>query len=341
MTLNDRSRNILNAVIVSYIRTAAPVGSRSITKVFDFGLSPASIRNVMADLEDLGFLAQPHTSAGRVPTEKAFRMYVESLIDTLPGTDSGELIDHNFLGTVETPQKMLQEASRLLSDLSHYAGLVLAPNAANTSFERIEVIRLRHDHVLVLLVSADGLIYNRVIAIEDDFSDADLVRVNSILNEQFRGFDLQEIRSRLLEQMRAHKREYDTLLARALELGQKAIAGQPETEVYLGGASNILDLPEFADADRMKGIFRAFEEKARMVTLLNKCLESDGVQVYIGSDNAFSGLEGCSLVISSYKKGNHAIGSLGVIGPMRMNYDKVIPLVDQTARAVSRLMEQE
>lgn len=340
--LDNRTRSVLQAVVVSYIKSAAPIGSRTITKIYDFGLSPATIRNVMADLEDLGYLLQPHTSAGRVPTEKAYRLYVESVMQHLRELPpSFSLSDRLAAGAVEDRRRMLQDTSKLLSELSHYAGLVLAPDANATVFERIEIIRLRRDLVLVLLVSSDGFIENRIIPIDEDDSDADLQRIARLLNEKLGGRDLTEVRRLLIEEMRADKALYDSLLKKAIDLAQKAVQPQSETELYLGGTANILDLPEFADADRMKAIFRTFEEKATIVQLLNRCLDSDGVQVYIGSETGVSGVEGCSLVLSSYKKGGQALGSLGVIGPIRMDYDRVIPLVDQTAKAVSRLLEHE
>jgi heat-inducible transcriptional repressor len=295
----------------------------------------------MADLEDLGYLLQPHTSAGRVPTEKAYRLYVESVLQHLRELPPSFSLPDKLAAGVEDRRRMLQDTSKLLSNLSHYAGLVLAPDANTTVFERIEIIRLRRDHLLVLLVSSDGVIENRIIPVDEDYTDDDLQRITRLLNDKLGGLDLAEVRRLLIDEMRADKALYDRLLKRALDLAQKAVQPQSETELYLGGTANILDLPEFADVDRMKAIFRAFEEKATIVQLLNKCLDTDGVQVYIGSETGFSGVEGCSLVLSSYKKGGQALGSLGVIGPIRMDYDRVIPLVDQTAKAISRLLEHE
>lgn len=337
--LNERTKSVLKAVIVSYIKTAMPVGSRTITKVYDFGLSPATIRNVMADLEDLGYLAQPHTSAGRIPTEKAYRLYVETVLSHVD--DVPPAVYRNLLNeATENPQILLRETSRLLSDLSHYAGIVLAPSGRGTVYERIEFLPLRKDHLLVVFVSADGFARNRVIAVDRDYTADELRRASSLLNERFAGLELRDVQTRLIEEMKEDKTLYDSLLQRALTLGRKGMEEQGEAELYLNGASNMLDLPEFADVDRMKQIFKTFEEKATIVKLLNQCLDTTGVQVYIGSEADFPGVEGCSLVISPYGPGDHPIGSLGIIGPIRMDYERVIPIVDQTAKLLSRILEQ-
>jgi heat-inducible transcriptional repressor len=297
----------------------------------------------MAELVELGYLLQPHTSAGRVPTEKGYRFYVNSLIssDRSQWSDPVRLKESHLAGKREDMKELLQETSRLLSLLSHYAGIVMAPHLSNTLFKRLEFVRIHRAHVLVILVTQDGLIQNRIIDVAEDLQQEDLDRIASYLNEQFSGLDLAEVRRRLLHQMAEEKRLYDRLLAKAVELGQMALSFPDRAELFLGGTENILNLPEFADLEKMKSLFRAFEEKALIVQLLNKCLDSDGVQVFIGSENDNRAMENFSLVVSNYKRGNRTLGTLGVIGPTRMEYERVIPLVDRTAKLLTHLLEQD
>jgi heat-inducible transcriptional repressor len=344
MELNERSRNILKAVVVSYIEKASPIGSHTVTKSYSFGLSPATIRNIMAELEDLGYLSQPHTSAGRIPTSKGYRLYVNELIvEDRASLFDEEFLKDNYLGTKrEDPHALLQETTRMLSLLSHYAGVVLAPQISKTRLDRLEFMLLRRGHVLVLQVSKDGLVQHRIIDAEPELTQSDLTRIGTFLNEKFGGLNLDEIRSRLLQEMKAEKDMYDHLLQKALELGRKALEDQPQDELYVVGTSNILNHPEFAiDMEKMRSLFKTFEEKAAILKLLNKCLDTEGIQVLIGSENRMGGIEDCSLVVSSYSGGDHVLGTLGVIGPTRMEYARVIPLVEHTAKLLSRLLEYD
>ncbi|HLB95261.1 MAG TPA: heat-inducible transcriptional repressor HrcA [Nitrospiria bacterium] len=343
MELKERSQQVLKAVVFSYIKIGYPIGSLTITENYRFGLSPATIRNIMAELEEMGYLSQPHTSSGRIPTEKGYRFYVDyvAAMGRPQGQEFGFLEESRLAPKREDLKELLQETSQLLSFLSHYTGIVMAPNLSNTLFKRLEFITLRRDHLLVILVTQDGFIQNRIIEVTEDLEQADLDRIASYLNEQFSGLDLQEVRRRLLHQMGEEKELYDRILSKAIELGQKALSAQPESELYLGGTANILNLPEFADLEKMKALFRAFEEKAVIVKLLNKCLDAEGVQVFIGSENENEGMEHCSLVVTNYKRGSRTLGTLGVIGPTRMEYERVIPLVDHTAKLLTRLLEQD
>ncbi len=344
MELNERSRNILKAVVVSYIQKALPIGSQTITKSFSFGLSPATIRNIMAELEDLGYLSQPHTSAGRIPTPKGYRLYVDELMEEdRPRLFNEEFLKENYLGTKrEDPHALLLETTRMLSLLSHYAGVVLAPKISETRLDRLEFILLRKGHILVLQVSKDGLVQHRMIDADPELTQKDLSRVSAFLNEKFGGLNLDEIRLRLLQEMRAEKDQYDRLLQKAMELGRKALEAQPEEELYVVGTSNILNLPEFTEnLEKMKALFKTFEEKAVILKLLNNSINTEGVQIFIGSENRMPGIEDCSLVVSSYRSGDRVIGTLGVIGPTRMQYARVIPLVDHTAKLLSRLLDQD
>jgi heat-inducible transcriptional repressor len=344
--LDERSQSILKAIVLSYIRTAYPVGSRSLTKSFDFGLSPASIRNIMADLEEMGYLAQPHPSAGRIPTEKGYRFYVNGVLDEIDQERimEGLGIEKYQMHKTEDIKQLFQETSKLLSMHSHYAGIVLTPKFANMFFQHLKFIKLRKFHVLMVFVSMEGLIQTKVIETEKDFSQQELDRFSFFLNDRFKGIALQEIQSALLNQMREDKEQYSRLLQKVLDLVNKAFQeaqGNPHgEELFLEGTANILDLPEFANVEKMKALFKAFEEKYIIMKLLDGCFSNDGVQVFIGSENPFLGINNCSLVITNYKRGSQVLGALGIIGPTRMEYSKVIPLVDYTAKWLGQVLAQ-
>lgn len=329
-------------MILSYIDAPYPVGSQTVTRNFSFGLSPATIRNIMGELEELGFLAQPHPSAGRVPTPKGYRLYVDDLMgEGQSFLYQEDLLDEQHLAAKrEDIHALLQETTRMLSILSNYAGVVVGPNMAKALLDRLEFILLRRGHVLVIEVSSDGMVQHRMIQADPELTQPDLIRISRFLNEKFGGRTLDEIQLQLLKEMKAEKDMYDRLLRQAIELAQKALGSQPEEELYLEGTSNILNLPDFEDIERMKGLFQAFEEKAAILSLLNNLQNRDGVQTLIGSEIDHPAIRDCSLVLSTYKSGPHTLGTLGVIGPTRMDYARIIPLVDHTARLLSRLIER-
>jgi len=341
--LSERSQNILEAIVLEYIRSAFPVGSQTLTKNLAFRLSSATIRNIMADLEETGYLFQPHTSAGRVPTEKGFRFYVDRLMEEVLGQE-GEFDSSRYQGSWpgrwEDVKELFEETSRMLSMESHYAGMVLAPRFSQTIFKQVEFIRLRKNHLLAIFVSQDGFLHQRFLETDEDYTQKELSRIAAYLNSELSGTTLSQAKKKILALMKAEKDMYDQLMQTALELGRKAMSIAQEGELYLGGTANILDLPEFSDIEKMKALFKAFEGKAVIVKLLDQCVSAEGVQVLIGSENSFLGIPDCSLVIANYKRRDQTLGSLGVIGPMRMEYSRVIPLVSHTAKLLSHVLEE-
>jgi heat-inducible transcriptional repressor len=342
MLISERGRRVLVAVVGSYIKDAMPIGSRTLTRNFDFGLSPATIRNIMADLEEMGYLSQPHTSAGRVPTERGYRFYVDSLISRQDEFDRPAGIEARRLAAKrDDVRELFQETSQLLSLFSHYTGIVMGPDVSHTLFKQIEFIRLRAGHFLVILITQDGFIQNRIIETPEDLDQGDLIRIADFLNEKFSGLNLHEVRRRLLSEMETDKTRYDEMLKKVLELGKKAMRVEPECELYLGGTTHFLDQPEFSDLEKMRSLLTAFEEKAVIVKLLNRCMEAEGVHVFIGSENGIRDMGDCSLVIANYKAGERIVGSVAVLGPTRMEYDRVIPLVDHTAKVLTRVLNED
>ncbi len=340
--LSDREKRILEMIIEDYILTAEPVGSRTISKKPSLNLSPATIRNIMSDLEELGLLSQPYTSAGRVPTEKGLRLYVDSIMDIheLSSREQQE-IRSKYLGhQIEGPD-LFRETSRILSLSSHYLGIVWMPRVSSVVLQHIEFVKLRRHLVLAILVSTTGLVYNRVIEVEEDFSQSELDHLSDYLNSFSAGLALCQVRERLLEQMRVVKNAYDHLLEQALKLGQMAFSSIDDSDVFIEGKTNILNEPDFGNVSRMTGLFRTFEEKAVMIKLLDKFMAPKGVQIAIGSESQVREMESCSVVTSTYSCGGEVLGVLGVIGPRRMNYSRVIPLVGYTAKLLTEILETQ
>jgi len=339
--LTERGKQILEAIIEDYIATAEPVGSRTVTRSHGLTLSPATVRNVMSDLEEMGFLASPHTSAGRVPTDKAYRFYVDTLLEVrnIARNEKDEIRKRCSLAGKDLAEA-LKETSRMLSSLSHYTGIVVAPRFTANYFRHIEFIKLGGSRLLVILVSRSGTVQNKIIDTKDELRPDDLVRMSNYLNHLLEGLTIAQVKEKIIREMQSDKIRYDSLLARALELSRQTLS-ETGSEVFIEGQANILEQPEFTDMARMKEIFRAFEEKGQLLGLLDRCMDAPGVNIYIGSEAHLSQMVGMSLITSTYMTGRNTMGVLGVIGPTRMGYAKVIPIVDYTAQLVSRLLERE
>ncbi|MEW6377789.1 MAG: heat-inducible transcriptional repressor HrcA [Thermodesulfobacteriota bacterium] len=338
--LSERMRRILGIIIENYILTAEPVGSKTISKISNLHLSPATIRNIMSDLEDLGLLYQPYTSAGRVPTEQGLRFYVDAILDITELSDQEQQeIRSRYSNFQIEGADLFRETCRILSSSSHYLGVVWAPRMSLIVLQHIEFVKLRRYLVLAILVGTTSLVQNRVIEVDEDLSQSELDHLSDYLNSLLTGLTLYQVREKLLEQMRVEKNAYDRLLEQALKLGEKAFSSIDETDVFIEGRINILSEPEFSNISRMMDLFRTFEEKATMVRLLDKFMEPKGVQIAIGSESQIQEMETCSLVTSTYGCAGKVLGALGVIGPRRMNYSKVIPLVDYSARLLTEILE--
>ncbi len=340
--LSEREKRILEMIIEDYILTAEPVGSRTISKKSSLNLSPATIRNIMSDLEELGLLSHPYTSAGRVPTEKGLRFYVDSIMDIRELSRQEQMeIRSKYLGHLIEGPDLFRETSRILSLSSHYLGIVCMPKVSSVVLQHIEFVKLRRHAVLAILVTTTGLVYNRIIEVEEDFSQSALDHLSDYLNSFSAGLALYQVRERLLEQMMVAKNAYDHLLEQALKLGEKAFSSIDESDVFIEGRTNILNEPEFGNVSRMTDLFRTFEEKAVMVKLLDKFMAPKGVQIAIGSESQVQEMETCSVVTSTYGCGGEVLGVLGVIGPRRMNYSRVIPLVGYTAKLLTEILETQ
>ena len=339
--LNERRKEVLRSLIDLHVESGEPVGSESLCRVLNRALSPATLRSLMADLEALGYLGHPHTSAGRVPTDEGYRVYVDTLMT--PGSlapGDAAAIASELRSNEPSVDRMMERASQLLSRLSRHVGFVLAPEIARTSFRHIDLVSLAHPRVLVVMVAAAGLVTHKVIEIEDRLTPSELRACANYLNAHFAGMTLGAIRARLLELMREEKAQYDSLLKRAVALGNRAFAlSESEASVYIDGTSNILSQPEFEDVEKMRGLFRTFEEKGRLVRILNACITGDGIRVFIGHENPDPDLRDLSLVTAGCgREGEEAGWGVGVLGSTRMEYARVVALVEHVARAVSGVL---
>ncbi len=334
--LGERARQVLQAVIFEYIVTAEPVGSRQVAKKYALGLSPATIRNTMADLEDMGYLTQPHTSAGRVPTDKAYRYYVDSLMGTTHiGRPEALRLQRQVAGPRSDLEELMEATSAQLSALSRYAAVILAPPLRQTRLERVDLIPVEGDRALFVLATETGWGTSRILALEEPLSAAELREIARVVTQRYGGLTFQEIRQRLGEG--GVPPDADRVERLAVVLARKVFAALWDKNLYIGGTTNILDQPEFADIGAMKAVLRAFEEKRQLIELLTaRASAGDGVQVLIGSEMPYQEMHETSLVAASYKYGDRVLGVLGVVGPRRMPYAKIVPLVDYTARLVSR-----
>jgi heat-inducible transcriptional repressor len=339
--LDERKKSVLLDVVNDYIQTAEPVGSRSISKTHVEKLSPATIRNVMSDLEDMGFLRQPHTSAGRVPTDQGYQFYVDQLLN--PQNFLEELEEQTGDYGSGSPQEVLKTACSLLSKTTNQTGLVMLPAFSHTLFKHIEFIKVASGQALAVFYSDLGVLQNKIIPLENDITQEQLTSISNYLNEEFSGKSIQSIREEILFRFKNERDHYDQLMKKALDLSTRLFAEDiEESSLLVQGALNLLDHPEFTgDLEKIKGLLKTLEEKSKLVKLLDRCLRQDGMTILIGEENLDEEMEGCSLIAQNYQKGEEKLGALAIFGPKRMDYKKIIAIVNQTARTVSTLLSKK
>ncbi|MBS1189427.1 MAG: hrcA [Rhodocyclaceae bacterium] len=338
--LDERSRTLLKVLVEHYIASGQPVGSRALSRYSGLDLSPATIRNVMADLEDAGFVASPHTSAGRVPTARGYRLFVDSLLTVQP-------LEALQLGRIEDalhanrPQQLIANASQLLSSLTHFAGIVVAPRRTAPKIRQIEFLNLSEKRILLIIVTAEGDVQNRILLTEKPYSPAELVSAANYLNQNFAGLDFEQIRSRLHAELKQLRNDISPLMQAALEAGNEALSDDSGHYV-ISGEKNLLDVEELSsNMQRLRQLFDLFEQKSGLVRLLDLSHLADGVQIFIGGEAGIAPLDECSVVTAPYEVNGQVVGSVGVIGPTRMAYERVIPIVDITAKLLSSALTHQ
>jgi heat-inducible transcriptional repressor len=335
--LDQRLRQVLLAVIAEYVETAQPVGSRSISRRHIQGLSPATIRNAMADLEDMGYLTHPHTSAGRVPTDRAYRFYVDAL-GQVPwkAVEAGGPTAETTAPSADAAERLMAGTPGLLSDGTHMTGMLLAPPLRRTALDRIELVGLGEDRALAVVVTETGWVTARAISPLPRPGTEELREIGRTLTRRYRGKTFQAI----LDDVERPADPLDPLWTRHRSLLEQIGGLLRDRNLYISGAINVLDHPDFSDVGTMRGLLKAFEDKARLVDLLTRMAEERGVQVMIGGENPVEEMRECSLITSTYTYRGQVLGVLGVVGPRRMAYGDVISIVDETARLVSNSLSR-
>jgi heat-inducible transcriptional repressor len=340
-SVNERAQHFLKVLIERYIKDGEPVGSRTLAQDAGMDLSSATIRNIMANLEEVGLVASPHTSAGRVPTVNGYRMFIDSLV-TLKDLNRAEIDSlKTQLVQDQNSSSVLESASKMLSDVTHMAGVVMMPRSDHVSFLHIEFLPLSGDSVMVILVTRSGEVINRIVTTKRTYSASELEQVANYINQTYSGQSLTKVRESMINEMRQARADMNRIMARAIEMTEQVLEpAHNDADCLIAGQTNLMDFNELANMKKLRQLFDAFNEKHEIVHLLDGCLQADGVQIFIGEESGYQHLNKCSIVTAPYEVNNRVVGVLGVIGPKRMEYDRVIPVVDVTAKLLSSTLKQ-
>lgn len=337
--LNDRAQILLKTLVERYISDGQPVGSRALQQFSGLEVSSATIRNVMADLEEMGLVASPHTSAGRIPTAQGYRTFIDTLMVVQPlDTVRVQQLEHQL--QPDNPSRLLTQASSLLSELTRFAGIVATPNRSSITVRQIEFLRLSEKKVLLIIVMPDGEVENRVLFTEEDYTQSQLTEAGNFLNQNYAGRSLHEIRQRLQGELRQLRHDMSALMAAAVTAGDEAMARKQEGYV-ISGERNLLHVQDFSsDMNRLRNLFNVFEQKTELLHLLDAGRSAPGVHIFVGSESGLAELDECSVVSAPYASNGQLVGTLAVVGPKRMDYEKVVPIVDITAKLLSNALSQ-
>ena len=332
--LNERAQILLKTLVERYVVDGQPVGSRTLSKYSGLDLSPATIRNVMADLEDIGYIASPHTSAGRIPTPRGYRFFVDTLLTIRP---LAELEVHHLEHRLhpDDPQNLVSSASQLLSDLTRFAGIVMTPKRRSQSFRHLEFLQLSDKRILLIIVTSSGEVQNRIILTDKVYSPAELTQASNFFNQNYAGCTFNEVRQKLQAELKAVHRDMNSLMSAALEAGSQAFSEHRDPYV-ISGERNLLNVQDLSyNMASLRKLFDAFEQKTGLLQLLDRSQSAEGVQIFIGGESGLVPLDECSVVTAPYEVDGEIVGTVGVIGPTRMAYERVIPIVDITAKLLS------
>ncbi|HTP40710.1 MAG TPA: heat-inducible transcriptional repressor HrcA [Steroidobacteraceae bacterium] len=341
--LNERAQHLLRVLVQSYIRDGQPVGSRALTRDSGLGLSAATVRNVMADLEEMGFVSSPHTSAGRVPTDKGYRFFVDTLLTARVPAEVAEIgeIRRQLDLPHGSPGNLVATASQLLSSVTHLAGVVTLPQGPAAAVTHIEFMGLSENRVLVVLVLDDREVQNRIVQLERHYSGEELRRAAGFLNELCRGRSLRQVQEELVQQLRETHEHLNEVMLDAITVAQRMCSddnARERIEYVMAGETNLMGLSPLSNVEKLRRLFEAFNEKRDILHLLDQSLKAEGVQIFIGQESGYGILDDCSIVTAPYSTAEGVMGVLGVIGPTRMAYERVIPIVDMTARLLGNAL---
>ena len=338
--LDPRARSLLRTLIAQHIRDGEPVGSRTLAKQSGLDVSPATIRNIMADLEEIGLLSAPHTSAGRVPTAQGYRVFVDSLLQMQPLKDAEIARLRTQMTAGAGTQALLSNASELLSAMSQFVGVVTVPQRAQFAFRMIDFVPLDGNRILVILVFTDNEVQNRIITTRRNYSAGELEQTSNYLNSNFAGRPLADIRSTLIRELRDTRSEMERVLSAAVEISEQALDASSE-DMLLSGQTRLMGLQGMSDMDRLRELFEAFSRKREILALLEGCTKAAGVRVFIGEESGLAPLGACTVITAPYTSNGRVLGVLGVIGPTRMAYDRLIPMVQATAELLGQALNPE
>ena len=338
-TLTDREKKVLELIMSSYISSAEPVGSRTLSKLIANRWSSATIRNVMSDLEEQGFLYKPHVVAGRIPTSKAFRYYVNTLlVPRLPGKREIQILDSLSAHRYSQVEEIMGDASRMLANMCKYAGIVVEPRMDFMFFKEVEFVKLSSTTILVVFVTSSGMVHTRLVNTDENLPTELLSDMKNYMNERCEGSPFYALRKRIYEDMTRDREVFHSLMAKVMDALEEIMGNEDGREVYIEGASKIIDVPELSNIARLRELFQAFEKKEKLLKLLDKSMAQEGIHVIIGSESEVREMRDMSIITSTYRIGEENRGLVGVIGPLRMNYSRIIPIVDYTAQAVTDLL---
>jgi len=337
--LSERAQTLLKILVERYIAEGQPVGSRALSRYSTLELSPATIRNVMADLEEMGFVSSPHTSAGRVPTPKGYRFFVDTLLTVRPMEQMERQQLEEQLAP-DDPHRMVTNASQILSDLTHFAGIVVAPRRRGAALRHIEFFGLSERRVLLVLVASDGEVQNRVLVTDRSYTPSQLTEAANYINQNYAGLEFDQLRTRVKGELIDLHRDISGLMQAAIETGSDALR-QASDGVVISGGRNLLEVDEISgDMHKLRRLFDLFERKTQLLDILEISEQAEGVKIFIGGESQLVALDECSIVTAPYEVDGQVVGTVGVIGPTRMAYERVIPIVDVTAKLLSSALSQ-
>jgi heat-inducible transcriptional repressor len=338
--LSERAQSLLKVLVERYIADGQPVGSRALSRFSALELSPATIRNVMADLEEMGFVSSPHTSAGRVPTPKGYRLFVDTLLTVRPMEEvERQQLEESLMP--DDPHRVVTAASQILSDLTHFAGIVVAPRRRGAMLRHVEFFGLSERRVLLIIVASDGEVQNRVLVTDRSYSPSQLTEAANYINQHYSGLDFDQLRQKVRGELIDLNRDISGLMEAAIQTGGEALRHPGTDNVVISGGRNLLEIDELSgDMPRLRRLFELFERKAQLLDILEQSERADGVKIFIGGESQLVPLDECSIVTAPYEVDGQVVGTVGVIGPTRMAYERVIPIVDVTARLVSSALSQ-
>lgn len=339
--LNERSQQLFKVLVEHYINDGQPVASKTLSNDENINLSPATVRNVMADLEDLGLIVSPHTSAGRVPTPQGYRLFVDNLVTVKPLRGQAVEKLRKEMGIDDSQEGLIIKASSLLSGMTKMAGVVTIPRREAVILRHIEFLPLTSNRILVILVVNEQEVQNRVIHTERAFSESELTQTANYLNQEFIGKDLSQIRQSVLDSMKQERDDMQHIMKMAIQMTDNVVDDQNNDDYVMAGQTNLMEYAEMANMEQLRQLFDAFNAKRDVLHVLDQSIKAEGMQVFIGEESGYSAFESCSVITAPYKVSDEVVGVLGVIGPTRMAYDRVIPLVDVTAKLLGSLLSSD